>query len=301
MKKLGLYILSLFIISLLFSGCKNSIDSSDANGKITIVTTIFPYYDFSRQICSDKADVILLLPPGTESHSYEPSAKDIIAIQNCDLFIYTGGESDTWVEDILSSYNNEIETLKLIDFVEGVTEPDEDEYDEHIWTSPENAMLISYAIADKVKEIDPDNSDFYSAMNNDYQIELDIIDQKFKDFFATVNNKMLIFGDRFPFRYFANEYGLEYYAAFPGCSSETEPSANTIASLIDMVDAKDVSTIFYVEFSNHKIADAIAETTGKKTAMLHSCHNVTEEDLKNGASYITLMEQNLSTLKEAMN
>lgn len=301
MKKISLYILSVLFISFLFNGCGQSDNPSDNQDKITIVTTIFPYYDFARQICTENAEVTLLLPPGLESHSYEPSAKDIIDIQNCDLFIYTGGESDEWVKDILASFETEVETLKIIDYVEGVTEPGEVEYDEHIWTSPLYAMTITETITDKVKEIDPDKSDLYNAMSNNFLVKLDILDQDFKEFFDTVNNKTLIFGDRFPFRYFAEEYGLDYFAAFPGCSSDTEPSAGTIASLIDKVNSESISTIFYVEFSNHKIADAIAEATGKKTAMLHSCHNVTREDLENGATYISLMEQNLETLKEAMN
>lgn len=301
MKKLSLYILSMLFISFLFSGCGQADNSFDNQDKITIVTTIFPYYDFARQICTENAEVILLLPPGLESHSYEPSAKDIIDIQNCDLFIYTGGESDEWVKDILDSFETEVETLKMIDYVEGVTEPGEEEYDEHIWTSPLYAMTITETITDKIKEIDPENADLYNAMSNNYLVKLDILDQEFKEFFETVNNKTLVFGDRFPFRYFAEEYGLDYFAAFPGCSSDTEPSAGTIASLIDKVNSENISTIFYVEFSNHKIADAIAESTGKKTAMLHSCHNITREDLENGATYISLMEQNLETLKEAMN
>lgn len=299
MKKTYFLMIFFVLISFCFVGCEN-VNTSNNEDKIQIISTIFPYYDFTNQICAENADVTMLLPPGSESHSYEPSAKDIAKIQKCDLFIYTGGESDAWVEDLLATFDGEINTLKLIDYVDGIMEDNEPVYDEHIWTSPKNAVIIADVITEKIIQIDPKNGDFYNAMSNNYIVELNMLDEDFTNFFSSTTNKTLIFGDRFPFKYFAVEYGLEYYAAFPGCSNETEPSAATMASLIDKVKSDNTKTIFYIEFSNHKIADAISEATGSKTAMLHSCNNVSNEDLENGATYLTIMRQNLDTLKEAL-
>ena len=176
----------------------------------------------------------------------------------------------------------------------------ETEYDEHVWTSPKNAVRISRAIEKALCGIDPDNAAFYQKNADSYAAELESLDQRFRDFFAGVSKKIMVFGDRFPFRYFAEEYGLECFAAFPGCSSETEPSAATIAFLTDKVKSENISTVFYIEFSNHQVADSIAEAAGAKTALFHSCHNVSAQDQKDGATYLSLMEQNLNTLKEAL-
>ena len=172
------------------------------------------------------------------------------------------------------------------------------EYDEHVWTSPQNAILISRAIEQALCRINPENTEVYQKNADSYVSELETLDQNFRDFFAGVSHKTMIFGDRFPFRYFAEEYGLDCFAAFPGCSNETEPSAATIAFLTDKVKSEKISTVFYIEFSNHQVADSIAEAT--KTALFHSCHNVSAQEQKDGASYLSLMEQNLNTLKEVL-
>ncbi len=299
MKRFFLIFLIIVIISVIFAGCNNKSNIS-TNDKIKVISTIFPYYDFTRQISSDKVELTLLLPPGNESHSYEPSAKDIVAIENCDLFIYTGGESDAWVENLLDSFDVEINTLKVMDYIEPISEDLFEENDEHIWTSPQNAILITELINNELKKIDNDNSSIYDAMTNNYTIELDSLDKEFIDFFNSNNNNTLVFGDRFPFRYFAESYSLDYKAVFPGCSSETEVSAAGMADIINYVKDENIKTVFYLEFSNHKIADAIAEATNTNTAMLHSCHNVSKEDLDNGATYISIMKHNLDTLKEAL-
>lgn len=310
MKKTLITLLILTLAFGFFSGCADKSESD--NTKINIVSTIFPSYDYAKQICGDAATVEMLLPPGAESHSYEPSAQDIIKIQNCDLFIYVGGESDTWVDDILSSLDTPVKTIKMMDCVtvvdeetvNGMQEENEDEheseYDEHVWTSPQNAILITKTMTAAICEIDTKNSEYYRQNSSNYIAQLEELDREFADFFATVTNKTLIFGDRFPLRYFVDEYCLNYYAAFPGCSNETEASAATIAFLIDKVKEDHISTIFYIEFSNHKIADSIAEATNTKTALFHSCHNVSQQELDNGATYLSLMKQNLITLKEAM-
>lgn len=328
MKKL---LISLILFSLTvscFTGCiDDNSDNCDADddiggssGKLSVISTVFPAYDFAKQICGDNADVARLLPPGSESHSYEPSAQDIIKIQNCDLFIYVGGESDVWADKILDSMDTPVNTLKMMDCVNLVEEEivagmqdeehdeegeeheegGEPEYDEHVWTSPKNAGKIAEAISEAICAIDGENSEVYQENTAAYVAKLNQLDKDFTDFFAAVENKFLIFGDRFPFRYFADDYGIEYSAAFPGCSTETEASAQTIKNLIDIVKAENISTVFYIEFSNHIIADSIAEATDTKTALLHSCHNVSKADLESGATYISLMEQNLAVLKEAL-
>lgn len=313
MKKFMAVLTALVVVSLAFTGA--SLTEGNAE-KLSIVATNFPAFDFARQVAGDSAEVAMLLPPGAESHTYEPTPRDILMIQNADLFVYVGGESDAWVDDILSSFDHEVPVLRMIDCVAAVEEelapgmqPEEEEegagaeeveYDEHVWTSPANAVKIEQAIAKALQTLDTANASAYQANSDAYTQQLEALDQGFRDFFAGVTNKTLIVGDRFPLRYFADEYDLTYYAAFPGCSTETEPSAATIAFLIDKVRTEGVSTVFYIEFSNHLVADSIAEETGSATALYHSCHNVSQADLDAGATYLSLMASNLETLKGAM-
>lgn len=311
MRKFMAVLTALVVVSLAFTGA--SLAEANAE-KFLVVATNFPAFDFARQVAGDSAEVAMLLPPGAESHTYEPTPRDILMIQNADLFVYVGGESDAWVEDILSSFDHEVPVLRMIDCVAAVEEElvagmeeeeeeageEEAEYDEHVWTSPVNAVRIEQAIEKALQTLDPANASAYQANSDAYTQQLEALDQGFKDFFSGVRVKTLILGDRFPLRYFADEYGLTYYAAFPGCSTETEPSAATIAFLIDKVRTEGVSTVFYIEFSNHLVADSIAEETGVKTALYHSCHNVSQADLDAGATYLTLMASNLETLKGAM-
>ena len=306
---------------LLLSACGQSTEEDTDPDQLTVVATVFPAYDFARAAGGDLADVQLLLPPGTESHSYEPTPADILAVQDCDLFIYLGGESDTWVETILESVELRGQTLRMVDCVplleeetvEGMEsyeeghDHDHDEapglgevvgYDEHVWTSPKNAALITRAVGDKLAELDPANADTYAANSADYAAQIEDLDREFADFFAGVEDRTMVFGDRFPLRYFAEEFNIDYYAAFPGCSTQTEPSAATIAFLTDKVREEHIPTVWYIEFSNHLVADSIAESAGVKTAMFHTCHNVSADDLAAGATYVSLMEQNLETLRE---
>lgn len=291
--------------------------------KLTVVATVFPAYDFARAAGGDLAEVQLLLPPGTESHSYEPTPADILAVQDCDLFLYLGGESDTWVETILESVDLRGESLRMVDCVplleeetvEGMEsyedghdhEHDHSEapglgevvgYDEHVWTSPQNAAAITRAIGDTLAALDPANAGTYAANAEDYAARIEKLDQEFADFFAGAGDRTMVFGDRFPLRYFAEEFDIDYYAAFPGCSTQTEPSAATIAFLTDKVRQEHIPTVWYIEFSNHLVADSIAESAGVRTAMFHTCHNVSAADLEAGATYMSLMEQNLETLRE---
>lgn len=291
------------------------------DGRLKVVSTVFPGYDFARAAGGELVEVELLLPPGTESHSYEPTPTDILAVQECDLFIYLGGESDAWVETILDSVDRRGADLRMIDCVELLEEetvegmqgePGHDhekeghgvgevvEMDEHVWTSPRNAAAITRTVGEKLAELDQNHAADYEANAEAYAGEIGALDQTFTAFFDSLPTRTIVFGDRFPLRYFAEEYGLDYYAAFPGCSTQTEPSAATIAFLTDKVRAEHISTVFYIEFSNHLVADSIAETTDTKTAMFHTCHNISPEDLTAGATYVSLMEQNLETLREAL-
>ena len=311
--------------ALLLSGCGGaqgdaSSEEPQETEKLSVVATVFPAYDFARAVGGEAAEVTLLLPPGAESHSYEPTPADILAVQQCDLFIYLGGESDTWVETILESVEPQGETLRMIDCVdlleeetvEGM-EDHEDEhdhddlglgevvgYDEHVWTAPRNAVAITQAIGTRMAALDPDNSALYEVNTADYAARITELDQAFADFFAGLTDRTMVFGDRFPLRYFADEFDIEYYAAFPGCSTQTEPSAATIAFLTEKVRQEGISTVWYIEFSNHLVADSIAEATGAQTALFHSCHNVSADDLAAGATYVSLMEGNLETLRQHM-
>lgn len=294
-------------------GC-SGLERSPSDNKLEIVTTIFPAYDFARQIFGDTAEVTLLLKPGMESHSYDPSARDIVRIDNCDLFIYNGGESDAWVENVLKSTEN-VNTLRMMEAVEVLAEEftegmehdheynhgdDPDEYDEHIWASPKNAAKIVENIKSAAVKLAPENEDIYENAARDYIEKINALDGEFRELLAG-EIRYFVFGDRFPLLYFFREYGLNYYAAFPGCGSETEPSARTIAFLGERLDsAETVSAVFYIELSNHKLADTLAADKGLSAYEFHTCHNITADDFNAGESYISLMERNLDTLKSVL-
>ena len=310
MKKFFSLILVLVLsVSFVFAlyGCNNANENmGDESGKIKIVTTIFPYYDFARNIAGDKAEVKMLLSPGNEPHSYDPSPSDIVAIENCDVFIYNGGESDEWVDGVLESLqNSDLRVLKMMDYVDALNEQETDhtsgeELDEHIWTSIRNAQKLSKIISETLQDIDAQNSDYYSDNELIYTQLLSNVDSQFESIVENSSRKTVVFGDRFPFLYFVSDYGLNYECAFPGCSSETEPSIATVRRLIDFVKDESIPVVFYLEFSNGKTADLIAEDTGAKTLEFCSCHNVTKEQFESGISYIALMQQNAKNLEEAL-
>ena len=326
MKKHISVILTAVLAAVCLSACGKSGKTEDAGAsELSVVATIFPPYDFTRQIAGDDADVIMLLSPGAESHSYEPTPQDIKTIQSCDLFIYTGGESDVWVEDILSSMGDQMpETLRLVDCVPTVTEEivegmehgheehedhgdledhedHEEETDEHVWTSPQNAIKIVENITSRLCEMDPDNAGSYEKNSAGYIEQLEMLDASFREVVGQAERRTILFGDRFPFRYFADEYGLDYYAAFPGCSDETEASAATVAFLINKVNEEQIPVIFTIERSNGKLADSICEATGAEKRILYSCHNVTRNQLDSGATYLSMMMENVESLRAALN
>lgn len=342
------------ILGMVLNGCGMSGQQTEQNGgkeqnteenkKISVVATIFPQYDFVRQIAGDNVELKMLLKPGEETHSYEPTPQDIIAIQNSDLFIYVGGENDAWVEDILESMpDNGRTTLKLVDCVDTVEEEhvegmkeerghdhddhdnhDEDdaeheedeadheehgqedthsvhEIDEHVWTSPVNAVKIVEQIKEELCELDPENVSVYEENAEAYVEQLKELDQEFQDVVDHSKRKLMIFGDRFPFRYFAEAYDLDYYAAFSGCASDTEPSAATMAFLINKVRDENIKTVLKMELSNENIAKAIAEATNADVKEFYSCHNLTAEQFADGETYLSLMEKNVETLREVLN
>lgn len=370
------------VIGGLLTGCgteqkakQETVEIKTKDQKISVVTTIFPQYDFVRQIAGDSVELKMLLKPGEETHSYEPTPQDIIAIQNSDLFIYVGGENDSWVEDILESMpDNGRKTLKLADCVDTVeeehvegmkeerghdheehdheehghdsesdthldqnsdveeehllqeqevqeTHSDADseaqtdgehgndssetvsvhEIDEHVWTSPKNAEKIVERITDLLCEADEAHAAEYQTNAVDYEQQLEELDQEFRDVVDHSERNLLIFGDRFPFRYFADEYGLDYYAAFSGCASDTEPSAATMAFLINKVKEEQVPTVLKMELSNDNISKAIAEAAGTDVKVFYSCHNLTVEEFENGETYLSMMKKNVETLKEVLN
>ncbi len=312
MKRIISAILCMTAILCLFCSCEKE-DIKKDDGKLNIVTTIFPPYDFAKNVGGEYVNVSMLLKPGMESHSYDPTPQDIIKIQECDLFIYTGGESDEWVKDILeSSERKPKKTLAMMDVCETVREEtvegmekdeddgDEIEYDEHVWTSPKNAVHIAAAIDSALEELDKSHTVEFAKNTLEYNDKLSQLDGSFREIADNAKRKTLVFGDRFPFRYFADEYGLKYYAAFPGCSSETEPSPSTVSFLIDKVNAEKIPVVFSIEFSNGKVADTICESTGAKKLTFHSCHNVTQEQFSSGVSYLSLMQDNVKALKEAL-
>lgn len=297
-------------------GCGPAAEKTD-NGKKNIVTTIFPQYDFVRQIAGDKVNIKMLISPGAEVHEYSPLLSDIAAINSCDLFIYVGGVSDSWVDDITESLDNKdkIKFLTLLsavnaveeETVEGMEAEEEEqeegsgpELDEHVWTSPANAIRIVSAIKDSLCEIDPENADYYSKNAADYTAGLLELDNDFKSTVANGKRNTLIFAERFPLRYFAEEFGLKYFAAFPGCSSDTEPSLATVSFLVNKIKTENIPVVFYIEFSTGTVADTICAETGTKKLLFHSCHNVTKEEWANGATYISLMRQNVINLREAL-
>ena len=318
-KILLIFVVAVFsIVSL--TGCNKNKDNEN---KLTIVTTNFPSYDFARAVVKDNKDVELkmLLKPGAESHDFEPTPQDIIDIKNSDLFIYTGGESDEWISDILDDIDTDktkvIKMMDLVDvkeeeIVEGMEDEEHEEeeehhdeeeveYDEHVWTSPVNAIKIVNALRDEVVSIDNDNKKVYEDSAKEYIDKLEKIDNEFKDIVKNAKRKEIIFGDRFPLRYFVDEYNLKYYAAFPGCSAQTEASAKTISYLVDKVKEDKIPVVFHIELSNGKIAEAISKETGAKVLEFNTAHNISQKDFDAGVTYVDIMEENTKVLKEALN
>ena len=367
-------------ISLVLGGCaqtggsQGAFDaSSEENGKLKVAVTLFPYYDFVRQIAGNQVDLQMVIPAGMDSHSFEPTPADIRTIQHADILISNGGTMEHWLDETLAALDTTNMTIvTMMDYVdaveeeivEGMEDADHDhehthvyvaadhdhsgetpeehaahahedddhdhsgetpeehaahsheedtrsyvdhdgheeeiEYDEHIWTSPVNAMKLVDVIGDTLAEADPAHADTYHQGAENYKKELEEIDSGFREVCANRKRNMIVMGDKFPFRYLADEYQLDYRAAFSGCSSDTEPSAKTIAYLIDKVKEEQIPAVYYLELSSHRVAEIIGEETGAEPLLLHSCHNVTRAQFDAGVTYVQLMRQNIENLRKGI-
>lgn len=314
MKRRGLiYFCVIGMMGLLLGGCAKQ-EQSEGEGGLSIVTTLFPQYDFAKEIVGDVGQVTLLLTPGMESHSYEPTPADIIAINKADLFIYTGADMEPWVEQVLDSLDKDVMVIDLSEYVtlDREEESDEDEhdteehshthtYDPHIWTSPENAILMVTAIRDAINLLDEENVKIYSRNCTNYVMELNELDKSFRELSEEDNvHNTLVFGGRFAFHYLFRDFGWDYISAYDGCSTETEPSTKKIAQIIDYINENDINVVYYEELTEPTVAKSISEATGAQMLLLHSCHNVTQEELDEGVSYITLMQQNLENIRKGL-
>ncbi|MGN1134938.1 MAG: metal ABC transporter substrate-binding protein [Oscillospiraceae bacterium] len=302
----------------------DSIAGKTKNDKLSIVCTIFPEYDWVRELTdgNDNTEITMLLDNGVDLHSFQPTADDIIRISACDMFIYVGGESDEWAKDVLAeAVNKDMIVIDLLNVLgnsvkeeevkEGMEskddhdhEEEESEYDEHVWLSLRNADIVCKYISEKLGEADPENKSLYDSNYASYSDKLNDLDKQYSDTVSAGTKKTLLFGDRFPFRYLTDDYGLDYYAAFIGCSAETEASFETIAFLSAKTDELGLDCIMTIEGQNHRIAETIAQNTSsgsKKILALDSMQGTTTKDADNGTTYLSVMESNLAVLKEALN
>ena len=322
MKKLIALLLSLLLIVACFAACGGKDDTPAApaedTDKLNVVCSIFPPYDFVKAIAGDNVNLTLLLDSKTDLHSYTPTADDIMKISKADLFINIGGESDDWAEDVLSSAANDklqvLSLLKLVDAMEeetlpGMQEEAEEEaeaeegpeYDEHVWTSLKNVIRIIPALTDLLCELDSNNAALYQANSQNYLAQLQDLETKYSDTIGKAVRKTLLFADRFPFRYLADDYGLTCYAAFSGCSAETEASFETMTFLVDTVKEQKLPFVLMIDGSDGSVAETVSRQSGADIRTLNSCQSVSPDDIANGASYLTIMENNLSVLSEVLN
>lgn len=342
MKKVLSIILAVILTAGCLSGC-NFGGKSDRDGKLTVVATIFPEYDWVMNVLGDNpagAEVTLLLNSGVDLHNYQPTADDILKISTCDLFIYVGGESDRWVDDVLrNAANKNMVVINLLDIlgdavkeeevVEGMQEEEHDhedgdedhdhedgdedhdhkhgeepEYDEHVWLSLKNAELLTGRIAEALAKLDPAHKDVYEKNAEAYKGKLKTLDEQYQKAVSEANLKTVLFGDRFPFRYLTDDYGLTYYAAFVGCSAETEASFETVIFLAKKSDELSLPAVLTIEGNDHRIAETIIQNSNnknRKILTMDSMQGTTAKDIKNGTTYLSVMEKNLTVLKEALN
>ncbi len=330
MKRILTLFLTLALI-LSLAACAAPGEKAD-DGKIQIVATLFPYYDFARAIAGGRADVTLLLSPGREAHSFEPTPLDAVTISEADVFLYNGGEGEYWVEEMLDAAGEHIAVkARMMDYVDALGEEfsegmqgadahdhdhdhgdhdhesgeahdsDEIEYDEHIWTSPKNAAILCRAVCDAICKADPANEDFYRANCDDYCAQIEALDARFADLCESAPRKLLVFADRFPMLYFCREFGLDYRAAFHGCSGDTEPSLATIKFLIDKVEDENIPVVYTIDFGTKKVAAVVSECTGAAIETIYSMQTVSRTDFDAGETYLTLMERNYDALRKGLN
>lgn len=328
MKKNRILILSLVLVFCmgLLSGCGQNSSNVELK-KYSIVCTIFPEYDWVREIVGDKIadfDITFLLDTGLDLHNYQPTAADMAKVSSCDLFVYVGGESDGWVEDALKEASNKnMKVINLLDtlgdsakeeeIVEGMQGEEEEEdgeeeegpeYDEHVWLSLKNSKVLVKKISEAIAEIDSSNGDIYKKNAEDYMARISELDNKYMDVVNNAAVKIVLFGDRFPFRYLVDDYGIDYYAAFVGCSAETEASFETITFLSGKIDELSLKHVLVIENSDQKIAKTIVDNTASKSQdilVIDSMQSITSKDVTNGDTYLSIMEKNLEILNNALN
>ncbi len=352
-------------ISMIFgmAGCGKTTEKED-NYRLKIVTSLFPYYDMARAVIGDVKgiDLKMIVTPGQDSHSFEPTPSDVIQMENADVLIYNGGSLETWIDTLLDSLNNKNQIkMKMMDYVdvlneeivEGMdtrfeehdndehshkednhnkknhkedshseenhkednhsedssndsefhnedSEEEHEETDEHIWTSPVNEIIMTEKICETLSKALPEEKENFQKNAENYISQLKELDNEFRTIVENAKTKEIIFADKFPLQYFAKEYGLKYYAAFPGCGSDMEPSAKTIAFLVDKIKEDNIKAVFYLELSSHIVADAIETDTGAKPLQFNSCHNITQKQFDSGVTYVDLMKKNVNNLKIAL-
>ena len=327
-KKLNVLFFMLVVV-LFAAACDTNNEKSD-DSKITIMTTLFPQYDFARQIVGDKCEVKLLLPPGIDSHSYEPTPNDIIDINDSEMIIYTGDDMEAWVATILDAIDND--KLNVVDVSEGIElletgavehthshEHEEDEHaedehthevdleyghvhgiDPHFFTSPKNAVIMMNTILEQIVKLDPENEDYYRKNAEAYIEKINEVDEKIHHIVEEAENKTLYFGGKFAMLYFVNDYHLSYVSPFDSCSHESEANPKSIVDIIECMNDHGADTVFYEELADPKVAKMIAEEINGNTLLLHSCHNVSKEDLEKGVTYVDLMNQNAENLMKGL-
>lgn len=352
-------------ISMIFgmAGCGKTTEKED-NYRLKIVTSLFPYYDMARAVIGDVKgiDLKMIVTPGQDSHSFEPTPSDVIQMENADVLIYNGGSLETWIDTLLDSLNNKNQIqMKMMDYVdvlneeivEGMdtrfeehdheehshkednhnkenhkedshseenhkednhsedssndsefhnedSEEEHEETDEHIWTSPVNEIIMTEKICETLSKALPEEKENFQKNAENYISQLKELDNEFRTIVENAKTNEIIFADKFPLQYFAKEYGLKYYAAFPGCGSDMEPSAKTIAFLVDKIKEDNIKAVFYLELSSHIVADAIETDTGAKPLQFNSCHNITQKQFDSGVTYVDLMKENVNNLKIAL-
>ena len=314
-----------------FWGCHSG-ESFREDGRLKVVATVFAEYDFLRQIGGDAIHLSMLMLPGADIHTFDPTPKDMKTVQEADLFVTVGGESDAWADTIVESVDNpRLETVRIMDLVDEVVEEEiiegmaveeqeghseeespeahgeeadgeheEKEFDEHVWTSPKNAIQIVDGLCDKMCQLDRKNEKKYRKNTETYIKKLHKLDEKFTQVVENGSRREIVVADRFPFRYFTDAYNLDYYAAYPGCSTQTGASVETIAFLIDKVKEEQIPVVFHMELSSEMMCNTICDETGAKKAQLHAVHNISKGNFRKGIGYLELMEKNVKVLKEAL-
>lgn len=322
-KKIILVIILVVILGTIGYLCINTNKEETVdNGKVNIVATNFSIYDFAKQTGGDEVNVSNLLDPGVDAHSYEPTASDILEIQNADIFIYIGGESEAWAEEVVDTLGEfDVRLMCITEYVElseemeieaaehNHEEEDEEdhdheeevgEFDEHIWTSPTKAIELAEAIKDVMVEENEENKELYETNLSSYVAEIEELKVKIQEIVDNSQRTKLVFGDRMPMQYFIQEFDLDVAAAFAGCSTDIEPSTATIASLVKIVNEEEIPVVLYIELSDGTIANTIASETGATAMQIQTMHNVSKTDFENGETYVSLMTRNLEVLKAAL-